>query len=192
MSDHTSTPNHTQPSTCVYFIDQVGTPYLKIGITEDLPRRLSTLQTASPQDLRVICTLECGDIETAQRIEGMLHAYFEAQYVRGEWFSITAVQALALITLAENMRDELGAVVVKRAEYAEYVFMDQPGNTAKQRVVNYLREHPKIMDQLVNYEIQQTEVASVLGVSQASVSRGLSMLQSAIAADLEGDYRRGD
>jgi Trp operon repressor len=49
-----------------------------------------------------------------------------------------------------------------------------PGVSAKQRVVDYLRAHPEIADQLADGEMQQSEVAHSLGVSQASVSRGLT------------------
>lgn len=45
---------------------------------------------------------------------------------------------------------------------------------AKARVVLFLRENPEIAEQLGDGSMQQSEVASMLGVSQASVSRGLT------------------
>lgn len=52
----------------------------------------------------------------------------------------------------------------------------QPDKTlsSKERVTRFLHEHPEIAEQLRTGDIQQAQVAAELGVSQASVSRGLA------------------
>lgn len=52
----------------------------------------------------------------------------------------------------------------------------QPNSSvsAKQRVIDYLRQNPELATSLNDGDIQQSEVAAQLGVSQASVSRGVT------------------
>ena len=66
----------------VYFI-QAG-EYVKIGITENLTRRLASLQHANPLPLVLIRAVE-GDTDREQAI----HRRFAHLRVRGEWFHCT-------------------------------------------------------------------------------------------------------
>lgn len=65
-----------------YVIEAVGTNLVKIGKTNDVAKRISALQIASPHRLRLIAWL-VGDIERD------LHEMFVANRVRGEWFTKT-------------------------------------------------------------------------------------------------------
>jgi hypothetical protein len=62
-----------------YFILATITKCVKIGRSKDPEERLKTLQTASPEILRLVGTMD-GDFEAE------LHEKFAAYRVRGEWF----------------------------------------------------------------------------------------------------------
>lgn len=69
--------------TCVYFIQEIGTRFVKIGVTEGrYPwRRLMTLQIGNPHELAVTRTVK-GSVE----VEAVIHQAFRHLRVRGEWF----------------------------------------------------------------------------------------------------------
>lgn len=75
-------PNDVGP--CVYFIQQVGTPCVKIGVSRALwiGERLSQLQIGNPNQLEVRRLVQ-GDAN----VEAVLHAAFADLRIRGEWFS---------------------------------------------------------------------------------------------------------
>jgi hypothetical protein len=69
----------------VVYMIQVGEHGpVKIGWTDDVERRLSGLQTANHERLRVIRLFEGGPAE-----ERMLHKQFASQRLEGEWFTFT-------------------------------------------------------------------------------------------------------
>ena len=70
----------------IYFIRMVndGTFY-KIGITNNIKKRLETLQTASPVPLEVVFKYRTFHAES---IEGKLHSYYGKFNTSGEWFKI--------------------------------------------------------------------------------------------------------
>lgn len=67
----------------VYFIQPEGEPAVKIGITSNVPARLSALQMAHHRPLNVIGIMPGGGRE-----EAALHARFAAHRLRGEWFRL--------------------------------------------------------------------------------------------------------
>lgn len=71
----------------IYFVQYGRTPYVKIGYTgqDDLLKRISSLQTATPEPLKILAVL---DGTTAE--EGALHARFSEHEVLEdrEWFWI--------------------------------------------------------------------------------------------------------
>jgi hypothetical protein len=70
----------------VYFIgaeNRIGA-IVKIGVAYEPKKRLSALQTASHERLRIMATI-IGD----ERLEGKLHRRYHAARVNGEWFRIT-------------------------------------------------------------------------------------------------------
>lgn len=64
----------------VYFIK--SGEYIKIGVTTALKKRVEVLQTANPEKLEVLATVEGGE-----RDEKFVHSIFKNHHVRGEWFS---------------------------------------------------------------------------------------------------------
>lgn len=72
----------------------VPTP-IKIGIAVDPYKRLRGLQCGSPVELVLHHVEEMGEI--AQRFEGALHRALRSKRCHGEWFDITALDAVGLI-----------------------------------------------------------------------------------------------
>jgi signal transduction histidine kinase len=65
----------------VYFIQAESTGKIKIGHTDDLPKRMYTLLCASPDKLKLL-----GKLSTKVATEKSLHTRFNAFRSIGEWF----------------------------------------------------------------------------------------------------------
>lgn len=59
--------------------------YVKIGWSDDLPRRLQALQNALPVKLNIYATYSCQKVN-----ERILHRRFRKHRSRGEWFRLEA------------------------------------------------------------------------------------------------------
>jgi hypothetical protein len=64
----------------VYFIEAVGTGFIKIGQTKDILKRLISLQTANPHELVLRKCI------TNARQEKVYHELYKDYHERGEWF----------------------------------------------------------------------------------------------------------
>lgn len=58
----------------------------KIGIADDVKKRVKTLNLASPVQLEVIASFF---VPNAMTVEGELHTRFKDKRVRGEWFDLS-------------------------------------------------------------------------------------------------------
>ena len=67
----------------VYFIGADDMPFVKIGKTQNLEKRMAGIQTSIPFDLKVYFTIPGGCKE-----EKLSHQAFEQYRKRGEWFRI--------------------------------------------------------------------------------------------------------
>jgi hypothetical protein len=73
-------PRQTQPNRVVYFA-KVG-QFIKIGVTANLGKRLSSLKGGSPDpDMKLLATVQ-GNFQTEQA----LHQRFRKYRRHGEWF----------------------------------------------------------------------------------------------------------
>lgn len=70
----------------LYIIKDGGYNYYKIGITNNLRKRFSTLQTGNPVKLRIYKTIQCKDRHTLEKIERLLHTKLAKKHIRGEWY----------------------------------------------------------------------------------------------------------
>lgn len=75
-----------EASAFVYFIQGHLSKRVKIGSTNDPHSRLKTLQTGSPEKLRLIGTIPCCNSSEARSREQELHTTFKRVGVHGEWF----------------------------------------------------------------------------------------------------------
>lgn len=73
----------------VYFVEGPGGA-IKIGCTRNVKVRIESLQTSSPQKLKLLAVIPGG-----RQLESAMHAAFDDARVEGEWFrSTTALRAL--------------------------------------------------------------------------------------------------
>jgi hypothetical protein len=84
------------PQAFVYAI-QAGS-FIKIGIARNPFERLADIQTAHPEDLRLVAALPC---LTPRAVEGALHRLFVNRRKRGEWFALD----VKLCAFLRDMRD---------------------------------------------------------------------------------------
>lgn len=61
---------------------------VKIGIADNPKNRLSSLQTANYESLRIYCAFQCESRSKAIQLEGLLHKRYAANKLKGEWFSV--------------------------------------------------------------------------------------------------------
>ena len=59
---------------------------IKIGVTGDVPKRLSDLQVGNPEELTVLAAIKVLGEDHAYWIERNLHKFFKEDHIRGEWF----------------------------------------------------------------------------------------------------------
>jgi predicted GIY-YIG superfamily endonuclease len=71
----------------LYIIQAKGTDYFKIGITNDLKKRLSTLQTGSPIKLYLVRYYLI--YTDANKLEKLIHNYLSEYHIHLEWYSIS-------------------------------------------------------------------------------------------------------
>lgn len=69
----------------VYIIGNVGNRLYKIGISNDVSKRLRALQTGSPYALTVIEACQCEDPRSVER---KLHGICSSFRLQGEWFQM--------------------------------------------------------------------------------------------------------
>ena len=77
-------------TTLIYFIRSGNADYCKIGITDNLPRRIKALQTGNPETLKCLGVIY-GDAAS----ERLIHIKLKNHKVRGEWYQLSeALQML--------------------------------------------------------------------------------------------------
>lgn len=93
----------------LYVIRCVNTNYYKIGITNDLNKRLQTLQTGCPYELILILFSEpeLEDMYASEIVylERFLHRNYKELRVRGEWYELCYDHISDIVFFLENDRD---------------------------------------------------------------------------------------
>lgn len=121
----------------IYFIcDPEKKSEVKIGYTNDIKRRLATLRTSSPMDLKVIATLE-GDKE----LESEIHAELDQYRVTREWFDHDKA-----IDLLVEMYLGIFDVKLYSADYIVY--------TMSKRIKDLTSENTKL-DRMLSYAVER-------------------------------------
>ena len=65
----------------IYFIQQVKTGTIKIGYSDNINKRMQSLQSASPKKLILL-----GYIDGSKKLERLIHRFFHENQMEGEWF----------------------------------------------------------------------------------------------------------
>lgn len=76
----------------VYFIRDMTSGYIKIGVSNRPVERLGSMTTGSPHEM---CLLLC--VPGGYRREGALHLQFETKRIRGEWFALTEDDLVGIV-----------------------------------------------------------------------------------------------
>lgn len=97
------------PLQILYILQNKGTNEYKIGITNDLNRRLKELQTGCPNELIIIKIYTHYQRKFTERYERILHDYYTEQGCRiredGEWFRLDKSD-IALLTQPNGIKEQ--------------------------------------------------------------------------------------
>jgi predicted GIY-YIG superfamily endonuclease len=88
----------------LYIIQMRGTNYFKIGITNSLTKRLSTLQTGNPIKLYIVRYYLI--YTDANRLEKLIHNYLSEYHIHLEWFCIS----VDILKDIENIIDKYNVI----------------------------------------------------------------------------------
>lgn len=78
--------NDERYSNCsLYILNLVGTDYYKIGVSQNVKRRVRDLQSATPFDLNILIDFE---VVNAYHLETQIHEKLKYFYVKSEWFIV--------------------------------------------------------------------------------------------------------
>jgi hypothetical protein len=97
-SERVYTPE--QPQIGIYFIQAVDSGRIKIGYSRNILSRLKRFQEHSPENLKLLATVEGGP-----STEGTIHAAFEHLRLHGEWFKPGADLLSYIDKLGESKSD---------------------------------------------------------------------------------------
>lgn len=105
----------------IYFIRTIEKePLLKIGMTSDVDRRISELQTGSGKRLELVGTLACRGLEHARQVEVRAHKAMRRSHQRGEWFRFGYKERMAVRRMLDGSADEVAeSVWLARVEFNE-------------------------------------------------------------------------
>lgn len=78
--------NNLATAEYVYFIHSEESNAVKIGRAKDVEKRLKSLQTAHPHELKIIKIFKLKGGKAAQELESSLHQKFNHLRLSGEWF----------------------------------------------------------------------------------------------------------
>lgn len=88
------------PTSYIYIIS-AGRGQLKVGIAQDIQKRMAQLQTGCPEHLRLVHQVPIVAIK-AQRLEKALHRRLKRYRIRGEWFRLSAAFAIKAVESAAS------------------------------------------------------------------------------------------
>ena len=83
---HLYCPKQTEKICFVYFISDGS--YIKIGVAENIQKRIKELQIGNPKKLFLVEYLEFNYKEQAYFAEKHLHQMFAKERMSGEWFNV--------------------------------------------------------------------------------------------------------
>jgi len=86
-----------EPAESKVFVYLIGAnSFYKIGIAIDVKKRLASLQTSSPHQMKVLKSWESA---FAQKAERYLHKHFKDYRQKGEWFRLSSEQVEILLNI---------------------------------------------------------------------------------------------
>lgn len=95
----------------VYVITDDSESGVKIGVTNDLRKRLSTVQTGNPKKLRIAASFAMANRDIAEKAEEIAHNSLSKFAKRGEWFGCppcVAQMEIESILSRDDIKDMYG------------------------------------------------------------------------------------
>ena len=87
----------------IYVLGSVDGRPKKIGITRNLKIRIRAAQIYSPEHLKYFYSRDCEGVIGSFICEQLSHHILEHRRIRGEWFAVTADEAIEAIGLAHDL-----------------------------------------------------------------------------------------
>jgi len=84
----------------VYLIEAVGVQRYKIGYSKEVYKRASNIQTSTPFEISVLYRYFSVD---APQLEKLLHEYYDAYRIRGEWFELPLSEVSKFLNIASEL-----------------------------------------------------------------------------------------
>ena len=91
----------------------VAKPYMKIGISRDVQRRIKEVQTGCPVRITRCIFMNVGNTQQAETLEKLLHKRYAACNTWGEWFTYSLPRVRSILALFPEAQDILLPTVIK-------------------------------------------------------------------------------
>lgn len=91
--------------------------FIKIGISNDVKRRIAGLQTSNPYKLELVRRWGPFEASYAKRLEQRMHQAFEQQCARGEWFSVAVEEISEHVILLSDMDDREFSIWLRNVRF---------------------------------------------------------------------------
>ena len=101
---HRTHPAVTMKKIYCYILE--AGPFVKIGYSKDIEKRVAELQTGNPHQISVIAKFPCHTVAIAQQMEADMHYKFRRHRANGEWFKKRPVLKYFRMK-GDNMRIEM-------------------------------------------------------------------------------------
>jgi hypothetical protein len=105
--DSTIDTSQPQPITSIYFILDLSNGMIKIGLADDVRRRMRQFQTGNPGRLELLATIDCQSRRKAFALERQLHGYYAERNIGKEWFNIPRHEVDAMLELVETFNEAM-------------------------------------------------------------------------------------
>jgi len=136
-------------------------PYYKVGITTDtVAKRIRQLQTGNPYRIVALHTFE---IEGAEIVEQSLHRVYAPNRRILEWFELSDAELAAVLQAAENLKDDIEALVVEVRDLDQQHSNDTMLNPTAEAIDLHL--------QAVTLEGQKTQNSLRIATMRSSLAR---------------------
>src|SRR5438552_972547 len=125
----------------VYVMHIKQTTWYKIGITDNLKRRLAGIQCANPEQVELLYYYTLDTQSDAKTFEVHMHGLYQQHRIAGEWFEIPDVE------FANKLSGGTPCKMAVRRTLAHLRKVDKPAPSSKEdlvidRAVRLLTENP--------------------------------------------------
>lgn len=103
-----------QPKECKIYVATCD-GFTKVGVAENVAKRICGLQVGSPHTIRLVATLELGHLRS-QEWETVAHRILRPWLIGGEWYRLPPLEAIRILSEA---RPDYGALFVMADMLAE-------------------------------------------------------------------------